>query len=73
MREPSEEQRTIARKCASVEEGVKELKRYGMSEGRAIKLIAKQNPGAYNKWRQAPVQQGRARSLPSTMFSIRGV
>jgi hypothetical protein len=72
MKTPTEDQRAIARKCTSVEEGVKELKRTGLNGGKAIKLIAQQNPKAYNQWRAAPIE-GRARSLPSTMFSIRGV
>jgi len=71
--EPTSEQVTVARKCASVEAGVKELRRYGMSEGRAIKLIAQQNPDAYNHWRSAPMPQSKARPLASTRFRFSGV
>jgi hypothetical protein len=73
MKTPTEDQRAIARKCASVEEGVKELKRTGLNGGKAIKLIAQQNPKAYNVWRSAPVQQSKSGRFPSTMFAIRGV
>jgi hypothetical protein len=72
MREPSEEQKAIARKCASVEAGKKELARTGMTEGAAIKLIAQQNPAAYNAWRVAPVQS-KARPLATSKFRFRGV
>jgi len=70
---PTEDQILCARKCANVQEGVKDLMRQGMrSEGAAIKLIAQQNPKAYNEWRRSPPQP-KARSLATSKFRFSGV
>jgi uncharacterized protein YoaH (UPF0181 family) len=71
MTELTEEQKAVAQQCSSIPAGVKELKRFGMSEGRAIKLIATVNPGVYNTWRKAEVQS-KARPLASSRFRFLG-
>jgi len=55
--EPTDQHREIARTCKTMADGVMRLRREGLSEGRAISLIAKCNPKIYNLWRAQPHSQ----------------
>jgi hypothetical protein len=75
MKDATDEQKRIARECASVPGGVAELKRAGLSEGRAILLISKHNPKKYNQWRAQPSTPRKATDIArsATRFHFQGV
>jgi hypothetical protein len=75
MKDASDEQKRIARECASVPGGVAELKRAGLSESRAIRLIAKVNRQVYNTWRAQPATPRKSTDIArsATRFHFQGV
>jgi hypothetical protein len=75
MKDATDEQKRIARECASVPDGVTRLKREGLSEGRAIMLIAEYNSQKYNEWRAQPPTQRKATDIArsATRFHFQGV
>jgi hypothetical protein len=70
----TDRQKDIAARCATVEDGIRQLKRVGLNAGKAIKLIAEQNGKVYNQWREQQPVQPKSTDLAKSpqRFSFRG-
>jgi len=70
----TDKQKEIAARCATVEDGIRQLKREGLNAGKAIKLIAEQNGKIYNRWREQQPVQPKVTDLAKNpqRFSVRG-
>jgi hypothetical protein len=70
----NDEQRRAARECSSLTDGVKQLRRMGLRDGHAIRLISHENPRAYHAWRSKPPEKQKPTDIArdAQRFAFRG-